>query len=137
MQEPMFKSITKKAKQSQIPVSLRTPEDELSYFEAKLTGSTKPFLEEERLKEWQFWALIENRFPYSAAFKTHHLLIPKRVVEKNDLNKQEQRELEQILDELDQDYDCYLVNYKSKQSVLYHFHVHLMTYKDQRDELRI
>lgn len=137
MHRLLTKLSSKKNLKQQIPVSLRTPRDEMLYLEAKLTGNTKPFLDEEWLQQWRYWVLIENKFPYSAAFKTHHLLIPKREVSKKDLTNNEQLELGRILDELSEQYDCYLVNFESKQSILHHYHVHLMTYKDQRNKLRI
>ncbi len=125
-------------RKSKLPVSLRTARDEKYYAVAKKKGkSAKPLLEEERIAEWKHWALIENEFPYSAAFKVHHLLIPKRVACKNDLTKTELAELDAILDELSETYDCHLVNYVNKQSIRSHYHVHMLTYKDRRKELKI
>ena len=71
-----------KTKKKKLPVSLRSYRDELHYHHAKKMGLTKPLQMEKMLKEWQYWALIDNKFPYSAAFKTHHMLIPKRVATK-------------------------------------------------------
>lgn len=125
-------------RKTNLPVSLRTKKDELYYAKAKKAGkSLKPLLEEERLREWNFWALIKNEFPYSAAFKIHHLLIPKRVVSGKDLTEDELNELMKILDELSSEYDCHLVNYAKKQSIKHHFHVHMLIYKDNRKELKI
>ncbi len=125
-------------RKSKLPVSLRTARDEKYYAAAKRKGkSSKPLLEEERLAEWQHWALIENEFPYSSAFKVHHLLIPKRVACKTELKKHELAELDAILDELSEKYDCHLVNYVNKQSIRSHYHVHMLVYKDTRKELKI
>lgn len=122
---------------SKLPVSLRTPKDEKSYSAAKRHGATRPLLEEPRIRQWKYWALIENGFPYSAAFKVHHMLIPKRVVDRSGLSADELKELEQIIDELGDTYDCRLVNYKTKQSIKEHYHMHFLIYKDNRKDLRI
>lgn len=126
-----------KTKKSRVPVSLRTVKDELQYSKAKNTGVTKCFLDEERLMEWKYWALIENEFPYSAAFKTHHMLIPKRIVDDKNLSIDERIEMDNILSELSETYDCVLINFKNKQSRRDHFHMHLLIYKDNRKELKI
>lgn len=122
---------------SRLPVSLRTPRDEKHYTLAKKKGITRPLLEEPRIREWRYWALIHNEFPYSAAFKVHHMLIPKRVVPRSDLNAEELRELDIIIDELGDTYDCRLVNYSNKQSIKDHYHMHFLVYKDNRKDMRI
>lgn len=132
---PKFK--VPKTRTSRALVSLRTTRDELYYAKAKTKGKTKPLVEEDRLKEWKYWALIENEFPYSAAFKTHHMLIPKRVVAEKDLSDAEQTEMRDVLEELATDYDCVLVNFTRQQSIRHHFHLHLLEYKDKRKEIKI
>jgi hypothetical protein len=114
------------------------PKDEHRYHKAKKQGAArKSLLEEPRIREWEHWALIENAFPYSSAFSTHHMLIPKRVVSRKDLSRYEKDELHVVLEELEQEYDCYLVNFPSKQSIVHHYHVHMLVYKTKRRELRI
>lgn len=82
--------------------------------------------------QWKYWALIDNKYPYSAVFKIHHMLIPKRAVSQNMLNQDEKNELEDIFQQLDSVYDCRMVNFKHKQTKQTHFHIHLLTYKDSR-----
>lgn len=125
-------------KKLRAPVSLRTTRDELKYGKAKRVGGAgRPFLEEPRIREWKHWAIIDNDFPYSAAFKVHHMLIPKRVVNQKNLNDQERNELDKILNELTREdfYDCTLLNFPKKQSNRQHFHLHLLTYKDTRIDM--
>lgn len=124
-------------KTNNIPVSLRKRKDELAYARAKQNKSRRPLLNEPRLREWRYWALIDNDFPYTAAFKKHHMLIPKREVKENDLNSREREELKLIIEEVSKDYDCQLINFINKQSVRNHYHIHLLTYKDKRKELKI
>ncbi|MCA9348239.1 hypothetical protein KC867_02420 [Candidatus Saccharibacteria bacterium] len=111
-----------------LPVSLRTPRGERYYAQAKSKGVTRPLLDEPRIKEWQYWALIDNDFPYSGAFKVHHMLIPKRVVSRKDLNQHELTELDSIVDDLSEEYDCYLINFAKKQSIKNHYHIHFLIY---------
>jgi hypothetical protein len=126
-----------KTKKSKAPVSLRTTKDELQYSKAKNKGITKSLLDEVRLREWKLWALIDNEFPYTAAFKTHHMLIPKRRVDDKNLSIDERIEMDEILNELSETYDCVLINFKKKQSIRDYFHMHLLIYKDKRKELKI
>lgn len=127
-----------RTKKSKAPVSLRTVRDEIQYGKAKSKGAArKPLLDEERLREWKYWALIDNEFPYSSAFKVHHMLIPKRVVNDKNLSIEERVEMDSILRDLSESYDCVLINFKSKQSIRHHFHMHLLVYKDKRKDLKI
>ncbi|MCA9344979.1 hypothetical protein KC946_04020 [Candidatus Saccharibacteria bacterium] len=119
------------------PVSLRTVKDELQYAKTKKGRKSRSLLEEPTLKEWGHWILIDNDFPYSAAFKVHHMLIPKREVSKSELNLKEIKELDSIIDELSQKYDCQLVNFKKKQSIKHHYHIHLLIYKDKRRQMKL
>lgn len=129
---------TQKPRKSRVPVSLRSYRDEINYaIRKKQTKKLKPLHEEPRLKEWEHWALIENAYPYTITFKTNHMLIPKREVEKKDLNSAELAELEKVLDELSSEYDCQMTNFPSKQSRKNHFHIHMLTYKDHRREIRV
>jgi diadenosine tetraphosphate (Ap4A) HIT family hydrolase len=100
-----------------------------------LPGS--PFLEEPRLQEWEHWAIIPNAFPYSAAFSVHHMLIPKRVASWKQLKSIELQELQSILDQIETMYDSIMVNFPSKQSVVTHYHMHLLTFKEKRKELKL
>ena len=109
------------------PVSLRTSKEELRYVRAKKAGKAgRPFLEETRLREWKYWAIINNEFPYSSAFKLHHMLIPTRVVKQNDLSEEEKAELQVITNMLMKEgkYDCMLTNFPRTQSIKTHFHIH-------------
>ncbi|MFO0887111.1 MAG: hypothetical protein H6793_02020 [Candidatus Nomurabacteria bacterium] len=126
-------------RKSKLPVSLRTHKDEAKYLQAKQRGvARRPLYEETPIQIWNNWMLIENQFPYNAVFDTHHMLVPRRGgVIKADLSKTERQELEDILDELSDIYDCYMVNYPKKQSIKSHYHIHLLTYKTDRRDLKL
>lgn len=137
-----LKNLRSKISQAQhkklsLPVSLRSARDELSYLIGKKAGDSKPLLEEVRLQEWQHWALIPNKFPYSLAFKTHHMLIPKRQVTEADLSDEERLELREILAEVADAYDCHMTNFRNNQSIKDHYHIHLLAYKDDRKDISL
>lgn len=125
-------------RKSKLPVSLRTHRDEAYYSKAKKKGLTsKPLSDECPIKQWKNWLLIDNEFPYSAAFSVHHMLIPKRKTTQKQLAIDEKQEFDNILDELSDQYDCLLINFQKKQSIKNHFHVHLLTYKENRKKLKL
>ncbi len=122
-------------RKSSLPASLRKNRDEIAYAIAKKSGTVRPLIVEPRLVEWQYWALIINKFPYSAIYKVNHMLIPKREVSEKFLTSEEKAELQTILDTLSDNYDCQLINFKKKQSNQRHFHIHLLSYKDDRKDM--
>lgn len=132
----VFASIKIRKGKTALPVSLRKRTGEILYQQAKLAGVTKPLQHEPRLREWEHWAIIDNAFPYDAVYKIHHMLIPKRVTTEAELTSSERQELQTILKSISSDYDCYTVNFQSKQSIRNHYHIHLMVHKDKRSELR-
>lgn len=131
----MLRSVKERRKKATIPVSLRKNATEIFYQQSKLAKMTVPLHQEPRLREWEHWGIIDNAFPYDVAFSVHHLLIPKRVTPESELSVAERTELEQILESISGDYDCFLVNFASKQSIKNHYHIHLMTYKSHRSSL--
>lgn len=121
-----------------LPVSLRRPVDERRYRAARSTRTTDPMLlSEPRIMEWNYWALIDNAYPYSGAFKVHHMLIPKREVSREEITAEEWQELEMIITELGDIYDCRMVNYANKQSIKSHFHMHFLVYYDSRKHMKV
>jgi diadenosine tetraphosphate (Ap4A) HIT family hydrolase len=120
-----------------LPVSLRTPRDERRYQQARRTRPERDLTIEKPVKQWKHWYLLPNKFPYSSAFSKHDMLLPNRVVARSDLNKKEWDELGEILDELESSYDVVMMNFRSKQSVKNHFHIHLLVYKTKRKELKL
>lgn len=128
----MTKNKDSKSERNKIPVSLRKDKSELDYISNKKQAT---FLTDPRLKEWKNWFLVDNKYPYDMAFSVHHLLLPIREVPEADLSRDEKEELEEILKELSTQYHSRLVNYPSNQSVRYHFHIHLLKFKQNREEL--
>ena len=136
---PKVRSIATPMQKRRAAASLRTSKEEIRYARAKKAGKAgRPFLEEPRLREWKHWAMIPNEFPYSAAFKVHHMLIPTRVVSQADLSAAEKKELQKITDLLTTEgvYDCMLTNFPRNQSNKNHFHIHFLVFKDRRKHMR-
>lgn len=121
-----------------LPVSLRKHKDEMAYHKAKQTGQArKPLKDEKAIREWKKWKIINNEFPYTAAFDTHHMLIPKRQVRLEGLSDAEREELSFILSDLNEHYDCMMLNFQKKQTIGNHFHLHLLNYKKKRKDVKL
>lgn len=113
-----------------LPKSLRTRKTEARYQQAKINGTLKPLDAEPRLKEWGYWFLIANRFPYDEVFGTSHMLVLKRdAPEIYDLTLIETHELLQIRKSLTQDYDQIQDNLPHRRSVPGRYHIHLVKFK--------
>ena len=122
-----------------LPMSLRTAEGEAAYQEAKKSGGTTPLADEKPLKDFVYWKLIQNRFPPTVAFKTSHMLLPRRVVaDWGDLNRLELVELTEILAEFDDGrYDQITMNFTRNRSVPGHFHLHLSKFHVKREDMSL
>lgn len=122
-----------------LPTSLRRDLSEYEYQQAKLRGETRPLHEEPALAEWRHWKLINNRYPYDAAFQVHHMLLPKRIVSSlDDLTMAEVAEMMQLCGKdgfVEQNYHLWFANTNTKRSILTHFHIHLARFYSQREEM--
>lgn len=84
------------------------------------------------IKSFQYWVVVENKFPYDAIADIHHLLIPKRKEIDGwlDLNSEEGQELLFIRNSFIQDnYDMVSENMPRSKTITNHFHIHLMVLK--------
>jgi diadenosine tetraphosphate (Ap4A) HIT family hydrolase len=83
------------------------------------------------IKDYQYWRIIENKFPYDTIAETHHLLVPKRQVPTYyQLNESEQAELNYLLYvTLNDEYDGRWYNSPKAQSVKDWLHFHLIVVK--------
>ena len=80
------------------------------------------------IKEFKYWRIIKNQFPYDRITKINHLIVLKRHVISAKLNKKEREELEKIkIDYMVGNYDYTLESLK--KSIPDHFHLHLMIFK--------
>jgi len=119
-----------------LPMSLRTAATEETYQLAKLQNKLKNLDDEEVIHAFKYWGIIQNTYPYDSAYKTCHMLLPRRKVATYDkLNWREKRELRQIIDGYcQQHYHVVQENMAVRRSVMAIYHLHLLTYKDRREE---
>ena len=72
--------------------SLRTPEGKKKYQEYLKTepsGHACSLCEKEAIKQFTYWKITENAFPYDLIAKTHHMATPLRHITEDELNAEE------------------------------------------------
>lgn len=79
-------------------------------------------------REYDYWWLLENTFPYDRFCKGHDLLCLKRHAES--LTKKETDEFNKIYRDLSNKYNCIAYNFVNSQSIKNHLHYHLLNYKN-------
>ena len=110
---------------------LRTKKLQEFYLEYKKTAPYEALHKEPSIREWQYWRLINNRFPYNKLASAHALVVLKRDCSIFHLTEDELNELwGVILTWADRIYDTSIVNFSSVRSVNHTPHVHLITYLD-------
>lgn len=78
------------------------------------------------LREFRFWRLLPNEYPYDLIAKTHHLITLRRHADENGLTVPEYNELYDIKQALKDDYDMLFENTLKRKSIREHFHIHAM-----------
>ncbi len=87
---------------------------------------------EKPIKEFKYWLIIENEFPYDAIAELHHMLVPKRSVafDWDLLSREELEEYNFIRKEyLPELYELIWENLPKNRTIPEHFHVHLLRLK--------
>jgi hypothetical protein len=82
------------------------------------------------LKEFTFWRILPNTFPYDCITKTHHLISLKRHADETALTVLEYNELYDIKDAVRNDYDMLLENTLKRKSIREHHHIHAIEISD-------
>ena len=109
-----------------------------TFEERKKTGKNRnPFLEAQSnfhgvIKEFNYWLLLENDFPYDAIATMNHMIIPKRSFpfDCKLLNKEELNEFQELREGYIKDnYDVIYENLPSGQTIPASFHIHLLKLK--------
>jgi hypothetical protein len=117
-----------------LPMSPRLAPTEQRYKNAKEGGQTISLLDETPIKDFKYFKIIENSFPYDAIAKTHHMLVIKRECSTVSVMTQaEKDELEDIKISEFTNYHCIIENYQAR-SITAIWHVHLVDYLDNRPE---
>lgn len=87
-------------------------------------------------KEWKYWRLVVNEFPYDLITSKHDMIVPKRKFANfDDMNRWEEWELADIKKELADDYDGFLESTISHRTVVSHYHLHCMKFLATSPEL--
>lgn len=84
------------------------------------------------VKEFRYWNIIENEFPYDAVATTTHMIATKREVpfDWSLLNEEEKIEFEKIKKEyIAEHYDAIWENLPKGQTISKHFHLNLLVLK--------
>ena len=112
--------------------SLRTPEMYRKYCEGmeKNNEGTKFFATAPAIKEFKYWKIIANDYPYDKIAEVHHMLVPYRNFKHDSqMTSVERNELQSVKSLLNQSYDCIVENLIKNRSFPGHFHLHLIKYK--------
>jgi len=117
---------------------LRTAETEAAYsnFKASQTDHRNRGLlnnsSDTVVREFEYWIIIKNNFPYDAIAVDHDLLVPQRVFGNfAEATEAERAEYETILQTLNDEgyYDSLQINFSMNRSVLRHYHIQLLKWK--------
>ena len=118
---------------------MRTDETEKIYDQHKKEREQQgdrqcPICTAESVREYDYWKLIENEFPYDRVARDHYMLASKRHIatfsELTDAEQQEFRDIHESINE----FDASLFNFAHRQTVDTHYHIHLFKYREREDE---
>ncbi len=113
--------------------SLRTPTTEKIYHDLIAAGHLEkcPLCRIEPIKQFVYWKVIPNEYPYDLIAETHHMVVPLRHVAEAELTEEEKKELYQIKNSyINEHYEYVLEATHKQKSVPAHFHLHLMVIKE-------
>lgn len=81
----------------------------------------------ETIQQFTYWRIVKNDFPYDAVASLHHMLLPMRHTDGEDLSFEETEELRELKKSiLNDDYDILLECLPKAKSIPKHFHLHLL-----------
>ena len=112
---------------------LRTEESEEKYKKlivaGYLDGACK-LCEAPSLKDFEYWRIIRNDFPYDLIAQVHDMAIPKRHVEESGLSEEEKKEYTEIkASYVENEYGFIMEPTVKLKSIPKHFHLHLIVAK--------
>ena len=83
------------------------------------------------IKDFKYWKIIDNEYPWDLIAKTNHMLVPKRHVVYEELNIIEKKELDLIKSNyVNKKYEIIAEATNRKKSIPSHFHVHLLVLRN-------
>lgn len=82
------------------------------------------------IKEFKYWKIINNEYPWDLIAKTNHILVSKRHAIYEKLNRAEKNEFDLIKKKYLEKKYSHLIEVSTKQkSIPNHFHMHLINLK--------
>ncbi len=90
-----------------------------------------PLCSRPSLVEFEHWRIIKNDFPYDKVAHTHHMVLPKRHANDDELTTAELTELRVIKRTyVNNTYDYLQESVTKTSSIPQHFHLHLIVVRD-------
>lgn len=86
---------------------------------------------DEPIKQFKYWKIIDNKFPYDEVAEAGHMLVPLNHLEEKNISKKAWDEYKEIKKYLDQEYDMIIENTTKNKSIPSHFHLHLLKLKQR------
>ena len=100
------------------------------YKESKPNDGKCVLCEAEVVKNFKFWKIIHNDFPYDLIASTHDMILPIRHVKETELTEEERLELLEIKADYLNIYDAILESTPRMKTVPTHHHLHVFVTKD-------
>lgn len=114
--------------------SLRTKDIEESYQKYIAEGGLEKgciLCGKKSLKDFNYWFISENDFPYGRIASVHHMIIPKRHAVENKLSEKEKGEFKKIKEGyIKQNYEFIMEATDKVKTIPSHFHLHLLVVKN-------
>ncbi len=87
------------------------------------------------LREFKYWRVINNEFPYDLIASVHQMIVPNRHVTEDELMIGESEELKSIkISEELKNFDYFIEANTHKKSIPEHFHIHIIVGIDLRSK---
>lgn len=116
--------------------SLRTPEGKKRYQEYMQntpTSDTCVLCDKPTIREFEYWKITGNAFPYDLIAQSHDMIMPIRHTTEIELTNAEKEEFLKIkLDILEEVYDYIIEATLKNKSIPGHFHQHLIVGKSSK-----
>lgn len=112
---------------------LRKPESHARYLQFIRSGKLpKCYLcGAKPVKDYKYWKIVENEFPYDEVAETTHIVSPKRHLTETGLTWREMSELQNVKDDIHKEYDMILENAHKNKLIPGHYHLQLLKLKER------
>lgn len=114
--------------------TLRSKESEAAYDAYQAQGGLGEgcaLCKAEPIKQFTYWKITENRFPYDKIAQVHHTLVPLRHVHDDGLTSEERAEYQELKHgHINERYEIIIEAVPRKFSIPEHFHQHLVVIKE-------